>query len=164
MQDDAVRWCREVANQRRCRPLERVAPQVVFDAEERQALLPLPRQAFELAVWSTPKVNPDIHIKVAKALYSVPWAHIGATVDARLGRRTVEVYRDAKLIKTHVRIERGRSTDNADYPPEKIAFMMKTPAWCRRRAAQLCAPVAEVAGPRRSTPCIGSDKAKEWSA
>jgi len=25
MQDNAVRWCRRVANQRRCRPLERVA-------------------------------------------------------------------------------------------------------------------------------------------
>lgn len=144
MQTDAVRWCRHVANQRPCRPLQRVAPQVVFDAEERPALLPLPRQSFELAAWSTPKVNPDIHIKVGRALYSVPWAHIGVTVDARQGPRTVEVFVDAKLVKTHPRIERGRSTDHGDYPPEKIAFMMKTPAWCRRQAAELGASVAEV--------------------
>ncbi|MDQ1393349.1 MAG: hypothetical protein QOF30_2326, partial [Acidimicrobiaceae bacterium] len=64
MQDDAVRWSREVANQRPCRPLGRVAPQVVFDAEEAQALIALPREPFELAAWSTPKVNADIHIKV----------------------------------------------------------------------------------------------------
>jgi transposase len=144
MQDDAVRWSREVANQRPCRPLGRVAPQVVFDAEEKQALIALPRQAFELAVWSTPKVNADIHIKVGKALYSVPWAHIGRTVDARLATHTVEVFLDAKLIKTHVRIERGRQTDYADYPSEKIAFFMATPAWCRRRAAELGDSVAEV--------------------
>jgi transposase len=143
MQADALRWCREVANQRQCRPLERVAPQAVFDADERGALLPLPGRAFELAHWSTPKVGPDIHVKVGKALYSVPWAHLGKTVDAREGATTVEVYLDGALIKTHPRIERGRQTDPADYPPEKIAFFMRTPAWCRRRAAELGPAVAE---------------------
>ena len=144
MQADALRWCRQVANARQCRPLERVAPQVVFDAEEREALLPLPRQSFELARWSTPKVGPDIHVKVGKALYSVPWAHIGRTVDAREGVRTVEVFLEGTLIKTHVRVERGKQTDNGDYPPEKIAFFMHTPAWCRRKAAELGVSVAEV--------------------
>jgi transposase len=144
MQADALRWCAQVANLRHCRPLERVAPQAVFDADEHDALMPLPRQAFELARWSTPKVNPDIHIKVGKALYSVPWQHIGATVDARETVRTIEVFLDAKLIKTHARIERGRQTDHADYPPEKIAFFMRTPAWCRRRAAELGDAVVEV--------------------
>lgn len=62
MQADALRWSRDVANQRPCRPLARVAPQVVFDAEEADALLPLPRVPFELASWSTPKVGPDIHL------------------------------------------------------------------------------------------------------
>lgn len=146
MQADAVRWSREVANRRPCRPLERAAPQTVFDATERDALLPLPRDGFELARWSTPTVNPDIHIKVGKALYSVPWIHIGKVVDAREGARTVTVFLDGKLIKTHPRIERGRQTDHADYPPEKIAFFMRTPAWCRRRAAELGFSVAEVVG------------------
>jgi hypothetical protein len=144
MQQDALRWCRQVANQRPCRPLGRVAPQAVFDAEEARSLIPLPRQGFELAAWSTPKVSTDIHIKVGKALYSVPWAYIGRVVDARLGPRTVEVFVDAKLIKTHVRIEKGRQTDYADYPPEKIAFFMATPVWCRRRASELGDAVAEV--------------------
>ena len=144
MQADAVRWCSRVANQRPCRPLERVAPQAVFDAEERDALLALPRQGFELARWSTAKVGPDIHIKVGKALYSLPWRHIGATVDARAGAHSVEVFIDAKLIKTHVRIERGRQTDPADYPPEKIAFFMRTPLWCRHRAGELGDAVAEL--------------------
>lgn len=146
MQRDAVRWCGQVANQRQCRPLERVAPQAVFDAEEKDTLLALPRQRFELARGSTPKVNPDIHIKVGKALYSVPWQHIGKRVDAREGVRTVEVFCDGTLIKTHVRVERGRQTDHGDYPPEKIAFFMRTPVWCRRRAAELGAAVAEVVG------------------
>lgn len=62
MCDEALRWCREVANLRQCRPLERIAPQVLFDAEEKDALLPLPTRPFELARWSTPTVYPDIHI------------------------------------------------------------------------------------------------------
>jgi hypothetical protein len=38
-----------VANRRPCRPLGRVAPQEVFDAEERALLLALPRTPFEIA-------------------------------------------------------------------------------------------------------------------
>ena len=30
-----------------------------------------------------------------------------------------------------------RLTDPADYPPEKVAFLQRTPAWCRRRAEEL---------------------------
>jgi hypothetical protein len=144
MQIDAVRWSRDVANQRPCRALDRVAPQALFDAEEKQTLLAHPRHPFELARWSTAVVNPDIHIKVGKALYSVPWRFIGKRVDARLGAHSVEVFLDGTLIKTHPRIERGKQTDFSDYPPEKIAFFMRTPVWCRRRAAELGQSVAEV--------------------
>ena len=61
---------------------------------------------------------------------------MGTQVDARLCARRLEVFVDAELVKTHGRIERGRSTDMTDYPPEKIAFFQRTPTWCRRRAAE----------------------------
>jgi hypothetical protein len=32
---------------------------------------------------------------------------------------------------------RGKQTDFGDYPPEKIAFHMHTPAWCRRQATAI---------------------------
>jgi hypothetical protein len=144
MQHDALRWCREVANRRQHRGLDRVAPQVLFDAEEAASLLPLPAAPFELARWSTPKVPPDIHVKVGGALYSVPWRHIGHTVDAREGARTVEVYVEGALVATHPRVERGKQTNYDHYPPEKVAFMMRTPAWCRRRARELGEAVAQV--------------------
>lgn len=56
----------------------------------------------------------------------------------------MEIYSDAKLVATHARIERGRQTNYDHYPPEKIAFMMRTPAWCRRRAAELGPSVVAV--------------------
>ena len=89
-------------------------------------------------------MGPDIHVKVGKALYSVPWAHIGRRLDARTGARTVELFLDGELIKTHARVERGKQTDPGDYPPEKVAFMMRTPAWCRRRASELGDAVHDV--------------------
>jgi hypothetical protein len=144
MQSDALRWCGQVANQRQHRGIERVAPQVLFEAEEKAFLLPLPRASFELAKWSRPKVPPDIHVKVGRTLYSVPWIHIGKVVDARQSARTVEIYLEGTLVATHVRIERGKQTNYDHYPPEKIAFMMRTPAWCRRRAAELGESVAAV--------------------
>ncbi|MGH9022665.1 MAG: Mu transposase domain-containing protein, partial [Acidimicrobiia bacterium] len=110
---------------------------VVFHALEAEALIPLPATPFELASWSTPRVGPDCHVKVGKALYSVPWRLIGRPVDAREGEATVEIFVDGTVVKTWARIERGKQTDWADYPPEKVAFFMRTPTWCRRRAAEL---------------------------
>ena len=47
----------------------------------------------------------------------------------------VQFFIGGKLVKTHPRKPRGKQTDFADYPPEKIAFHMRTPAWCRKQAA-----------------------------
>ncbi len=144
MQTAAVTWCTTIAGRRRHRSLDGAAPAVVFAAVEADALMTVPVEPFELAAWSTPKVHPDCHVKVGKALYSVPWRLIGSTVDAREADRTVEVFLGATLVKTHVRVERGRQTDFGDYPPEKVAFFMRNPAWCRTRAGELGSAVVEL--------------------
>jgi hypothetical protein len=137
MRTDAVRWCREVAGRRRHRGLDGAAPAAVFTAVEAGALRPLPVRAFELATWSTGKVGPDIHVKVGAALYSAPWRLIGQRLDARQTWTTVQLFHNGVLVATHPRADRGRRTDLSHYPPEKIAFAMRTPAWCRRRAAEI---------------------------
>jgi len=83
MQADAVSWCEQVAGRRSCRPLDGAAPAAVFAAAEAGELAPLPKAPFVLAEWSRCKVGPDIHAKVGKSLYSVPWKHMGKTLDAR---------------------------------------------------------------------------------
>ena len=154
MQTGAVRWCTEVAGRRAHRSLEGAAPLSVFTAIEAPALAPLPSAPFELATWSRPKVGPDCHVRVGPALYSVPWRHIGRRVDARAGAATVEIFLDGAVIKTWTRVQRGRQTDYADYPPEKVAFFMRTLAWCRRRAGELGPAVAELVGGLLTEPVL----------
>ena len=138
MQTDGVRWSREVAGQRACRPLDGAAPAAVFAALEQHTLQPLPLRPFEPASWSRPKVGPDIHVKVGKALYSVPWRFIGQQLDARVSDSHVQLFTAGELVKTHITAAgEGRVTDYGDYPPEKIAFHMRTPTWCRTRAAEI---------------------------
>jgi Integrase core domain len=136
MQAAATVWCRDVAGMRQHRSLERGAPVTIFETIEKPAMRPLPHHTFEVAVWTRPKVAPDCHIAVGGVLYSVPWRLLGSTVDARLSARRLEVFVDSTLIKTHVRVSKERSTDMADYPPEKIAFFQRTPTWCRHQAAE----------------------------
>jgi hypothetical protein len=137
MQAEAIRWSREVAGRRSCRPLGGAAPLSVFEAVEAEQLKPLPRSVFVLATWSRPTVGPDIHVKVGKTLYSVPWRFIGTKVDARSTATTVQIFCKGELIATHPFKARGKQTDFSHYPPEKIAFRMRTPVWCRTRAAEI---------------------------
>lgn len=144
MQQGAIEWCTTVAGARHHRSLDGAQPLAVFQAVEAATLLALPPTPFELAGWSRPKVGPDCHIKVGKSLYSVPWRLIGHYVDARESGRTVEVFAGGTVVKTWARIEQGKQTDWADYPPEKVAFFMRTPTWCSKRAAELGGSVAAV--------------------
>ena len=135
MQAEAARWSLEVAGQRPCRPLDGAAPAAVFAAIEKDALRPLPAEPFVLATWAKAKIGTDIHARVEKVLYSVPWRHIGKTAGVRITATMVQFFIGGQLVKTHPRKDKGKQTDFADYPPEKIAFHMRTPAWCRKQAA-----------------------------
>ena len=144
MQADAVSWCLEVAGRRAHRGLDGAAPLAVFEAAEAPMLAPLPVRAFELARWSVAKVAPDIHVKVGKTLYSVPWRHLGERVHIRATATTVQVFTGERvLIATHP-TGRGKVTDWAHYPPEKIAFQMRGPQWCLKTAKTLGPAVVEV--------------------
>ncbi|MEV6987565.1 IS21 family transposase [Sphaerisporangium sp. NPDC051017] len=137
MREQALRWCTEVAGARHCRPLGGSAPLVVFEAIEHSRLQSLPKTPFVLAGWSVAKVGPDIHARVGKVLYSIPWRYLGCRLDVRSTAAMVQFFHDGQLIKTHPRKSIGKQTDLTDYPPEKIAFHLRTPAWCRSKAEQI---------------------------
>ena len=107
-------------------------PAVVFAAVEAGGLNPLPRKRFVLATWSRATVGPDIHIKAGRTLYSVPW-RLSANTSTPVPRVDGADLRRGQLITTHAARARA-SRPTCDYPPEKIAFAMRNPAWCRRQA------------------------------
>jgi hypothetical protein len=67
----------------------------------------------------------------------VPWKLIGRKVDVRSTATLVQVFHEGELVKTHAALDQGKRTDKNDYPPEKIAFQMKTPIWCRNQSSEV---------------------------
>ncbi|MGH9047720.1 MAG: IS21 family transposase [Acidimicrobiales bacterium] len=133
----AEAWCLEDAGMRthgttQCRPLE------AFKVEELALLLPLPGAPFDTPVWSDPKVHRDLHVEVAKALYSVPHRLVGTTLRARRDSTTVKLYKRGELVKVHPRKAPGqRSTDPADYPTGKEVYATRDLDTLKRLAADL---------------------------
>ncbi|BBY41798.1 hypothetical protein MCEL_00930 [Mycolicibacterium celeriflavum] len=96
----AQQWCAQVAGMRvhgttRCRPAE------VFATDEAPKLKAAPDDVFDIPTWTHPKVAPDRHVQIAKALYSVPGELVGRRLDARADARTVKLYWRGELIKVH---------------------------------------------------------------
>jgi hypothetical protein len=86
------------------------------------------------------------HARVDGVLYSLPWRYLGRTVHARQTATMVQFFLDGQLVKTHPVKERGKQTDLNDYPPEKIAFHMRTPTWCRTQAEKVGPACTELVG------------------
>lgn len=108
-----------------------------FAAEERHQLLPEPAIPYDVPVFATPKVAPDRHVEVARALYSVPGELIGQRVEARADSRLVKIYSRGQLIKTHSRKPPGgRSTDPTDYPVGQADYALRDVQALTRKAAE----------------------------
>jgi transposase len=134
-QAKAVIWCRTGAGLRVHGTTAR-RPAEVFAAEEIMHLLPEPESPYDLPLFAEPKVARDYHIEVGRALYSVPCAYIGQRVQVRADSSLVRVYHRGALIKTHPRKPPGgRSTDPADYPPDKAAYATRDIDYLRRVCA-----------------------------
>jgi hypothetical protein len=131
----AVIWCTEVAGTR-IHGTTAQRPGEVFDAEERPLLLPVPADGFVIPSYTRPKVAPDRHVEVARALYSVPGDLVGQRILARADGTTVKLYWRSQLIKVHPHQQPGRRrTDPADLPSEVTAYAMRDLDALHRRAA-----------------------------
>jgi len=90
-------------------------------AEEKMALLPLPREPYELAAWKVATVAFNYHIGVDEQFYSVPFDLIKRKVDVRLTRNVVEIFFEGNRMCSHARLygRRGQySTQEAHMPPD----------------------------------------------
>lgn len=132
----ARRWAHDEYGLRRHatthrRPLEH------FEAVEQPRLLPAPTDVYDIPLWAEPKVARDQHAQVDRALYSLPLEYRGKRLHARADRTTVRFYLGGILVKTHPRLAPGqRSTDPADFPPEKAAYALRDLDFLREQAAR----------------------------
>jgi transposase len=133
----ALAWCRfEIGNE--IHGTTKRKPFDVFISEEKQRLKPLPEAPFDIPVWKECTVHPDHHIVFENSFYSLPTRYIGEKIWARGANKTVRIFLNHRLIKTHSRSTGPGKwvTDQSDYPPEKLAYLMCTPASCLARAAE----------------------------
>jgi transposase len=90
-----------------------------FEAVEKDRLLPLPATVFELADWSTAKVNIDYHVVVENHFYSAPYQLVHQQLDVRLTDKTVELFQHGKRVAAHRRsYQSGRSTTEEEHRPK----------------------------------------------
>lgn len=133
----ALTWCKDEIGME-VHGTTKKRPYPTFRQEEKAHLTPLPDAPFERPLWKKCTVHPDHHIVFDKSYYSLPTRYIGKEVWARGTKKTVEIFLDHERIKMHPRASRPGTwvTDKTDYPPEKLAFLMSTPTWCRKKAAE----------------------------
>jgi len=131
----ACHWCRQEYGERRHSRTQR-RPREHFDTEEQSMLLPPPPTAYDIPLWSTPKVGRDQLACVDKAFYSLPTYYKGQVLSARADQYIVRFYHRNLLIKTHPRKPPGqRSIDPQDYPPQRTVYALPDVQSLQRQAA-----------------------------
>ncbi len=115
------------------------APLALFNSQEKDKLLPLPAEPFELVETRIVKVHPDCHVVIDGSYYSAPFGFVGHELDAYIFERVVQLFRGTELVFTHPRASfKGQwLTRNEHYPPGKAAFLEKTPQYCKTLAAKI---------------------------
>jgi transposase len=150
----AVRELLDKLNDRPMRRLGRSRRQL-FEELEREALLPLPERAFEIAIWSRPRVGPDYHVVFEGHFYSVPYQTIGEQLDLRGTETTVEVFQRGRRLASHVRSYKRHkyTTDQAHMPRAHRDYAEWTPerllAWARKVGPSTAAFIEQVMLRRR---------------
>lgn len=112
-------------------------PKELFDKYEKDALKPLPRDRFEIAIWKDLKVGPDIHIQCNYAYYSAPCELRGEQVMVRITSTQIALYHENQLKAVHFPTIKGHRRTNYDhYPPDKRKFMKWNTDYCLKQAAK----------------------------
>jgi transposase len=125
---DAVQPLVAKLNDRRMQQLKKSRRQL-FDELERTALRPLPKRAYEFAVWARPRVHIDYHIEFEEHFYSVPYQLQGQQLDVRGTELMVEIFRGLSRLTSHVRSTRrgGYTTKTEHMPKAHQAYVEWTP-------------------------------------
>ena len=75
----------------------------LFEEVDRPALMPLPVQPYQFALRKKVRVHCDYHVEAERHYYSVPYRYVHEQMEARIGEKTVEIFRCGRRIALHVR-------------------------------------------------------------
>jgi hypothetical protein len=141
----ALVWIEQVAGQR-IHGTTRQKPWVQFQDVEQAAMLPLPSDPYDLAVWKQVRVGRDCYVNFEKSYYSAPYRLVGQDVWVRGGLTAVRIYVNHKLEATHPRAKQPgeRYTVLDHLPPAKVTGLTTTRETCAARAADIGPSTAEV--------------------
>jgi hypothetical protein len=119
---------------------------VRFQEAEQAAMLPLPSEPYDLAVWKEVRVGRDCYVNFEKAYYSAPYRLVGQQIWVRGGLTSLRIYANHKLEATHPRAKQPseRYTVLGHLPPEKVAGLTTTRETCAARAAEISPSTTDV--------------------
>ena len=108
----------EDLNARPMKKLGGVTRRELFERVEREALLPLPDDAFVVSEWKRATVNIDYHVQLADHLYSAPYTLVREEIEARLTATTIELFHKGRRVASHARsyVKFRFTTDPAHMP------------------------------------------------
>ena len=135
-------WVLETAG-RRIHGTTGLRPIEVFEAEEREVLLPLPPLGWVATTWRKAKVHRDTHVAFDKRFYSVPWTHIGKEAWIRATPDAVDIYVEDSRVANHARHGKGAwSTNEAHLPAGRADLRHRSRSHWEGRARVLGEEVA----------------------
>ncbi len=98
----SIVWRNQIANQREHRSTRRVV-RLMFEAEEKAALLKLNHHSYETDEIFTRVVPPDFHVIYETNRYSVPWTLVGMPLTVRANATNLKFYFNDKFVSSHDR-------------------------------------------------------------
>jgi transposase len=78
-------------------------PKSLFEEEEQDKLITLPKTSFDMSSWHIRKVAKDCHITLENNYYSVPSKYVGKEVGISLSPELLHIHFEEERISTHAR-------------------------------------------------------------
>lgn len=102
LQMQAANWRDQIANQREHRSTRRIV-RLMFEADERKALLSLNPNIYDTDEIFSRVVSPDFHLIYETNRYSVPWTLVGMTVTVRVSSDQIKIFYNDRIVTAHQR-------------------------------------------------------------
>ncbi len=115
---------------------------------EKEILLPLPVEAYELCEWREAKVHPDCCVQVNKSFYSVPFQFRGQIVRVKISDNLVSIFdQETNAISCHQRAKKIGAvvTDDRHFPDKLVQSNLFDVKRALAKAAAIGPKVEEMA-------------------